>query len=327
MDSHRITGFFFNPTAQILEVLSIPTLHQLSWSRRVMSFVETDNRQLLVGVWGEGIYRYDLNMNNIPVGIKGLSEKNGYSAWDMCRKSNGEIWMGLQGGSILVYDQAKGNSTIHTPPIIQSRTIRQVVEDKFGNMWFGTHSIGLFKWSASDTEKKFEVRVTAFPGIPKTLIAKLMADSKGYLWVCTVVDGIYKIDTRTDSIVEHITSKDPPTKRLLDNSVGDVMEYNDSTILIVSNGLNIYNTRRNTITHISKPDGLSTPYIMCMEKDRAGNLWLGMINGLVRLDLQRKNFSYYDRTDGIRNDKFKVASSYLMKDGRYYLELQTISWF
>jgi len=28
------------------------------------------------------------------------------------------------------------------------------------------------------------------------------------------------------------------------------------------------------------------------------------------------NFSYYDRTDGIRNDKFKVSSSYLMKDGR-----------
>jgi len=51
-----------------------------------MSFIETDNKQLLVGIWGEGIYRYDLNMNNLPVGIKGLPEKNGLSAWSMCKK-------------------------------------------------------------------------------------------------------------------------------------------------------------------------------------------------------------------------------------------------
>jgi len=61
---------------------------------------------------------------------------------------------------------------------------------------------------------------------------------------------------------------------------------------------------------------LPSPYIMCMQKDKSGTLWLGMINGLVRCDLKKMNFSYYDRTDGIRNDKFKVSSSYLMKDGR-----------
>jgi len=95
-----------------------------------------------------------------------------------------------------------------------------------------------------------------------------------------------------------------------------VMEYDDSTIIIVASGLNLYNTNRNTITHITKSDGLPSPYIMCMQKDKSGTLWLGMINGLVRCDLKKMNFSYYDRTDGIRNDKFKVSSSYLMKDGR-----------
>src|SRR6185503_2303823 len=109
---------------------------------------------------------------------------------------------------------------------------------------------------------------------------------------------------------------DAPSKRLIDNSVADVMEYDDSTIIIVASGLNLYNTNRNTVTHITKSDGLPSPYIMCMQKDKSGTLWLGMINGLVRCDLKKMNFSYYDRTDGIRNDKFKVSSSYLMKDGR-----------
>ena len=309
--------FVFNPSAQLFNsVTHVNRFDNLPGREAVISFMETDNGQLLTGVWAEGVYRYDSNMNDIPVAIKGLGEKNGVSAWCMRRMLNGEIWMGLQGGSVLVYDQDAGSAKIYKPPIIQERTIRQLAQDNRGNVWIGSHSIGLFKYSASSTAKKFEDRIYSIPGIPKTLIPKLMIDSRGYLWVCTIVDGIYKIDTRTDSIVEHITSKDPPTRRLIDNSVGDVMEYNDSTILIVSNGLNVYNTRRNVITHITTTNGLPTPYIVCMIKDKKGNLWLGMINGLCRLDLQKMNFSFYDRSDGIRNDKFKVASSYMMKDGR-----------
>ncbi len=309
--------FVFNPSAQTFRSIDhINRFTNIPGHEAIMSFMETKNRELLVGVWAEGIYRYDSNMNNIPVAIKGIPEKNGHSAWAMRRMMNGEIWMGLQGGHIVVYDENTGNSQMYTPPIIQGRTIRQVVQDKQGNVWLGTHSIGLFKWTASSPEKKFEDKVTQIAGIPRTLITKMIVDSKGYLWVCTIVDGIYKIDTRTDDIVEHITSKDPPTRRLIDNSVGDVMEYNDSTILIVSNGVNVYNTKRNVITHITTADGLPSPYIMCMEKDKNGNLWLGLINGLCRFDIRKKNFSFFDRTDGIRNDKFKVGSSYLLKDGR-----------
>ena len=309
--------FLFNPSEQIFN--SIPHINRFSntpGNEAVMSFVETENRQLLVGVWAEGIYRYDSNMNNIPVNIKGIPEKNGWSAWAMHKMRNGEIWMGLQGGHIMIYDQQTNSARMYTPPVIDKRTIRQLAEDKFGNVWIGTHSIGLYKWSASNPGKTFEQKVIPIPDIPRTLITKLMIDSKGYLWVCTIVDGIYKIDPKTDNIIEHITSKDPPTRRLIDNSVADVLEYNDSTIFIVSTGLNVYNTRRNTITHISTKQGLPIPYINSMEKDKSGNLWLGMINGLCRYDLRTGNFSMYDRTDGIRNDKFKVAASYRMRDGR-----------
>jgi len=309
--------FVFNPSAQIFRSIEhINRFDNSAGHEAVMSFAETDDHQLLVGVWAEGIYRYDANMNNIPVGIKGLSDKNGYSAWGMCKKSNGEIWMGLQGGSILIYNQQTESSKIYTPPVILGRTIRQVVEDKQGNMWFGTHSIGLFKWTATPADKKFEDRVTAYSQIPRTLITKLMVDSKGFLWVCTVLDGVFKIDTRTDSIVDHLLSNGPTGKRLLDNSIADILEYNDSTIVIVSNGLNIYHTKRDVITHMTTTEGLPSPYIMCAQKDASGNLWLGMVNGLCRVDLEKRNFSYYDRTDGMRNDKFKTAATYLLKDGR-----------
>jgi len=309
--------FVFNPTAQIFKsVEHMNRFNNVPGREAPMSFVETDNHQLLVGVWAEGVFRYDNNMNNIPLNIKGLPEKNGISAWDMVRKSNGDIWMALQGGSILVYDQKNGSSKTYTPPVIQARTIRQIVEDKQGNVWLGTHSIGLFKWTGSQNDKRFEDRVTPYSEIPRTLITKLLVDSRGYLWVCTGVDGVYKIDTKTDSIVEHILSTGPTGKRLIDNSVGDVLEYNDSTIVIVGNGLNIYNVNRNRISHITTSDGLPSPYIMCAQKDAGGNLWLGMLNGLCRADLARLNFSFYDRTDGIRNDKFKTAATYTMKDGR-----------
>ncbi len=309
--------FLFNPSGQLFN--SIEHTNRFTntpGNEAAISFVETDNKQLLVGVWAEGIYRYDSNMNNIPVNIKGIGEKNGWSAWVMKKMSNGDIWMGLQGGHIMIYNQKTGIATLHTPPMIDGRTIRQLAEDKFGNVWIGTHSIGLYKWSPSAPGNTFEEKVIAIPGIPRTLIPKLMFDSQGYLWVCTIVDGIYKIDPKTDDIIDHITSKDPPAKRLIDNSVADVLEYNDTTIVIVSTGLNIYNTKRNTISHIGIEQGLPMPYINTMAKDKQGNIWLGMMNGLCRYDFRTGNFSMYDRTDGIRNDKFKVAASYLMHDGR-----------
>ena len=309
--------YLFNPSRQLFSGVK----HISPWTGKqgdggVMSFVHLRNGTLLVGSWGEGIHRYDMKMNQIPVDIRGLDVR-GKSAWSMCRlRDDRTIWMGIQPG-IIVYDEPTNTGRYYDPPVLKRRTVRQVAQDSMGNMWVGTQSAGIFKWTDSIGLSDFNAGFKRIEEIPYTLIEKISVDTKGYVWVCTMSHGVYKIDPKNDKIIDHISEKGPPGKRLLINAAAEALEYNDSIMVIVTGALNIYNTRTNTIRHITSADGLPSEIIMSVEKDKKGYLWLGLLNGLCRMNLEKNTFTYYDRHDGMMNDNFNLVSSYQMADGRF----------
>lgn len=313
--------YVFNPSEQLFtSIKHINRISNLQGGGGVMSFVITGKNaknEILSGAWGDGLYRYDSSLNPISLGIDGIDEKAVNGAWCMCRlKDNRTIWMVGQPAFIFVYDEVTRSIKKYYPPIFENRTIRQVAEDRLGNMWLGTQSRGVFKWVASKAKDKFEDGFIKIKDIPNTLVEKISVDSKGFLWISTATFGVYKIDPVKDSIMEHLTAKGPPSKRLLTNDAAEAFEYNDSIMIIVSNALNIYNTRTNTISHITSADGLPGDLVMSIEKDNNGYVWLGLLNGLCRMNLFKKTFSYYDRNDGIANDNFNLAASCRLPDGR-----------
>lgn len=309
--------YVFNPSKQFFSSIkhSNPATGQQG-EGGVLSFVPMKNGHLLIGCWGDGIHRYDQKMNEIPVGIKPENVR-GFSTWSMCRLNDDRtIWMGMQPG-IFVYDEITGKGIYHDPPILNKRTVRQLAQDRAGNIWVGTQSPGLFKWTASSGANDFNAGFKRIDEIPYTLIEKISVDSKGYIWVCTMTHGVYKIDPANDKIIDHITEDGPPQKRLLINAAAAALEYNDSIMIIVTGALNIYNTRSNTIRHITSANGLPSEIVMSIEKDRKGFLWLGLLNGLCRMNLEKNSFTYYDRNDGMSNDHFNLVSSCLLPDGKF----------
>ena len=308
--------YVFNPTKQFFTSVK----HTNPYTGKegeggILSFIHSTDGKLLTGSWAEGIFRYDQKMNIIPAKIEGIDQK-GFSAWSMCRlKDNKTIWMGIQPG-IIVYDEASNRARYYDPPLLQRRTVRQVVEDRYGNIWVGTQSLGAFKWNPSKARNDFNEGFSKVNEIPSTLIEKISIDSKGYVWICTMTNGVYKIDPATDRILDHLTENGPPGKRLLINAAAAALEYNDSIMIIVTGGLNIYNTRTNKITYLTSAQGLPSEIVLSIEKDRKGFLWLGLINGLCRINLEKGSSTYYDRNDGMANDNFNLAASYILPDGR-----------
>lgn len=309
--------YLFNPSGQLFtSIKHINRSTNKLGGGGVMSFVQTASGDILIGTWGDGVYRYDAELNLKPIHIKGVQDKLKYSAWSICKlKDNRTIWMAMQPG-ILVYDEVKNEGKYYLPPILGGKTNRQVKEDKLGNVWVGSHNIGVFKWIPALAKNKFEDGFTKINKIPDDLIEKIEVDSKGFVWICTASYGVYKLDPVTNNIVEHITTKGPADKRLTAEGVGAVLEYNDSLMIIVAGALNVYNTKKNTITHITSADGLPSDMIMSIEKDKDGFLWLGLFNGLCKMNFHEKTFSYYDRNDGMLNDKFSLAGSIHLSDGR-----------
>lgn len=282
----------------------------------LMSFILTRDSNLLAGSWSDGVYRYDKNLNLLPLNIKGFGEKVSPFIWGMCRsvKEPDMIWMSSQPG-LYKYDQVKGAVEYYNPPLL-NRTLRQVVEDRFGNLWIGTQNNGIVKWDREKGKRNFNEGLMRLESIPKLQIVKLLLDNKGFLWAGTTGGGAYMIDPATGKTVLHLSMDEPEERRLLWHSVSSLMQYDDSTIVIGGGGLHFYNADRKRITKSIPPPQSVPGYITAIERDRAGYIWVSLTSGIFRVNPKNGIFIHFDRIDGIANDHFTEAASYVLPDGR-----------
>lgn len=271
------------------------------------------DNNILASVWNDGIHKYTSALEYLPATP---SEKTLSSIWCMEKMSDKRhIWMGLPHG-ILIYDALTGTTEYHNPPELGNRLIRTIAEDKYGNVWLGSPNGGVYKWAPEHALFNFDSGFSKRYGLPSTQVEKITTDSKGFVWICTLMDGVYKVNPINDSIMEHLTAHGPNTKRLLADAVTDAFEFNDSIMIFPTGNLNVYNTKANVITQITSANGLPSDIVRSIQKDDRNNLWLGLFNGLCRMNLFKNSFTYYDRNDGIANDEFNYSSSAVLSDGR-----------
>ncbi|MES1215445.1 MAG: two-component regulator propeller domain-containing protein, partial [Bacteroidota bacterium] len=307
----------FNPSAQFFtNIRQINRMTGNLGEGSLMSFIKAKNGTFLGGYWGDGLYRYDSNFKVLPLNIRGFGEKQNPSIWGMfASKDSTTIWMAVQPG-IYEYNQATNSVKVHNPAILQNRTVRQVAEDKYGNLWIGTQSIGLFKWNKLKGKTKFDDGVSRFAGVPTSQILKINIDNKGYVWVSTNSVGMFVIDPASDKVILHFGTKEPEERRLLGDGVISTLQYDDSTIVIAANGIHFYNLNKQRIAKIIALPETVPGSIVAMEKDRQGYLWISKTSGIFRVNPKNEIFIHFDRGDGITNDHFIIAASYTLPDGR-----------
>jgi len=309
--------YSFNPSEQFFSnVRHIHRRTNLPGRGWMMSFIITKNRTLLAGAWGEGLYRYDSNYRTIPLNIKGIDEKNSPSIWSMSRSADSNIiWMGAQPG-IYKFDERTQSVTFYDPPPLWGRTLRQIACDKFNNVWIGTQSLGVFKWTSAKGQKKFEDGLVQFANIPPCQVRKLFICTKGYVWVATSNNGVFAIDPATDKIVHHLSKEEPTERRIERNDAGDIMQYDDSTVVFATNALYFFNVNKGRLVKIINLPQSATGIITAMERDNNGYIWVSMTNGIYRVNPRNEIFIHFDRIDGIANDHFVLAASYRTPMGR-----------
>lgn len=306
--------YLFNPDSQIFNTHYI-IKDGKPMEAPVQAMEETKDGRIFVGCWGAGgVTCYDQNFNSLPMPSE-FPKGGDISTWDMARHpKTGEIWMTMQAGSIVIFNSVTNKFRRVTPEVFGGSTIRQVDEDTSGNMWFGTQNGKVIKWdlkkSGGDASKGYEL-------ILQTGLAhKVHYDYSGYIYVATLGHGLVKIDAKTNRVVRVFSTKGPEGERLYMDSPGDMTYYDDSTLIISAGCINVLNTKTNKIYFITKENGLPSHTTESVEKDASGILWVGLTNGLCRLNLAKKLITYYDRRDGMVNDKFSMASVKELSDGR-----------
>jgi ligand-binding sensor domain-containing protein len=296
--------YTFNPEKQVFNTYDLIRPGDKKVSFADVNGVAEIGNNLLIGCWGAGLFYYDKNLNPIKL-PQGLSKKY-MSIWDMNVHSRTKLlWICEQAGVLDVYDTKADRLKSIAPAVFQRSTIRQVDEDTSGNLWFGTQNGRLIKWdykkSGGNPEKGYEL-------VYQTgRILKVHYDYQGFIWVGTLGRGLLKLDARTNQLVKVFSKDGQEGERIFNDSPGDLTYYNDSTLLVTAGCLNVINTKTNKVTLLSTEDGLPANTCESIQRDKLGTIWIGMTNGLCRLNLEKKIISYYDKRDGLNYDRFATT--------------------
>lgn len=310
--------YIFNPIAQRFTSISLSETDENGRKERSLTtFLELKNGDIWAGSWGQGVFTYDNNFRAKPNNIYTNAPDDGNYAlvWNMLEQSSSKkIWLGCQAGRLMIHDQATGKTSFMNHPVFALRTIRQVAEDSRGNIWFGTQHGRLVKWDPAKANGNlmngFELVHTL-----NSNIFKIRCDANGLIWIASELEGVTVLDA-AGNVLANYSNKGGVGRSLTNFGASDVLFYDDTTVIICANALNILNKKTGAIRQITATDGLPSNTVNTVQRDRDGNLWLGMINGLCRYNMKRNIFTLFSQRDGIVENDFQHGSSMVLRDGR-----------
>jgi ligand-binding sensor domain-containing protein len=306
--------FRFNPSAQLFRKVNNRKPGKDSiFTPDITDILDTKNGEIIVSTWGNDVFSYDREFHPVHSQyVNRMGRSGSEMSWSLIQRKNGEIWQGMQGGSIYVITGKNNRTKILRSELIGESTVRRLAEDHNGNIWIGTQSGKLIKWDL--VTQKFSM---AFDS--KGLVSGICVDNRNDIWATTDVDGVYHVNAKDGVIKHHYTADGPVGKKLRINGASDLIQYSDSIIIIASDGLNILNTRTGTFSYYSAEDGLHSNSIQRLVKDDQGYVWMSSDMGIISFHPIKHTVSNYNYIDGVHTYSFNQGAGTKLNDGRIVL--------
>ncbi|WP_257670879.1 ligand-binding sensor domain-containing protein [Parapedobacter tibetensis] len=193
---------------------------------------------------------------------------------------NGDIWIAAF-DSIFRYD---GKSFINITSKVSSARFFSVLEDRKGNLWFGSIGSGVYYYDG----KSFQ-NFTTKEGLPNNEIGYIYEDKIGNIWF-GANGGASRYDGKSfrnyildgDAMNEDRTGKTFPDFTRPPNEVTSIIEDKTGKFWFGTRGDTfVYDGKTFTVfTHNGKP----FRNVRTIIEDKKGNIWLGGNDGLWRYD-------------------------------------------
>ena len=319
----------FDPYAEKFPRFKYDPLSKNSLNNNTVSCIsEIHDGKVWLGTMGGGINIFDPQSKHFehPKSPASNLQLNVRSILEDSRK---KIWISTEDG--LYRTDSKFNKTEYLtsktsqPSSLQNKSIYCMLEDRDGNLWFGTWNNGLYMLPKSEASKaRIEDMVPIsflfpLPGQCKLgveAIPSLMQDSKGRIWVGSL-SGLYLYDQNNKRFVFY--SNNPKAKKLEHNyAVSALFEDRDHTIWVGSFGQGIgkFDPEQSTFSYYAEKDGLVNGTISGITQDKQGKLWVSSIRGLSKIDPANMKIKNFDKLDGLQDNTFLHNSFTCLKNGQ-----------
>jgi ligand-binding sensor domain-containing protein/serine phosphatase RsbU (regulator of sigma subunit) len=172
---------------------------------------------------------------------------------------------------------------------MSSSYVWSMIEDKNGNLWFGTDGGGISMYNGETF-----VHFTEKEGLSNNIVRSMIEDKNGNLWCGTDGGGISMYNGET---FVHFTEKEG----LSNNSVKSMIEDKNGNLWFGTDGGGVSMYNGEAFIHFTEKEGLSNNSVKSMIEDKNGNLWFGTDGGGVS-KYNGETFVHFTEKEGLSNN-------------------------
>jgi len=188
----------------------------------------------------------------------------------MYQDKKGNYWFGTNGNGIIRYDGQKLEK-ITIEGISPYFRVIEIVEDKAGQIWFGSDELIKYDGEKFTTYSEKD-------GLQDGEIWGLTIDKNGLIWVGTT-GGVSHFDGEKFTPFNLPETKvENPQPRLSDKLVFKIIEDKNGTMWFATDGNGIFKYNKGEFTHLTNKNGLTDNNADIFE-DKQGNIWIGTLSG------------------------------------------------
>ena len=264
-----------------------------------------------VSVWIGGLYKWNrskLTLDENYVQTKGIKEPGIFS---MLQAKDGMIWIG-HGLGVQVLDPRTNKFVRHFVDFFPNKkerfNVTFISEDSKSNMWFSTYQ-GLFSYDRKgDSIINWWNRI---PSLQKIYPLNIREDAEGYMWFSSG-KGVGRIDPLKSELIL-FTNTNRKNKKLPDDEHGSLYIDRSQHIWVTGVGYLAKLDKKGEVLDLySDRTGYTGISAFGLAEDPYRFFWIATDNKLHRLDPSTGRFDYFDKNDGLFNNK--IADGFYMSD-------------
>ncbi len=219
---------------------------------------------------------------------------------------DGNLWIGTAFEGVIRYD-GESFVTFTTEDGLAGDTVREILEDDDGTLWFATWG-GLSRY---DGEHFTTLTDYALDAITYSFTEEgdhrdlwdVMRDGQGRLWIATL-DGAFVHDGETFVRFPLEALAQPHDFEFSSNMVYSVFEDRDGALWFSTDGAGVVRYDGETQTTFTEADGLASDHVSLVVQDESATYWLGTSNGGVG------RFDGSEFTTHLRNPVFSIHNGW-----------------
>jgi len=242
----------------------------------IYNIVQTDDGYIWLGT-SAGLVRFDGKKSTVFDKSNTPEIKNSFII-SLHKATDGALWAGATKGLFSLKNGAFKNAEKSSSKF----AVTAIFQDSKGSIWSGTKGGGVSIHSKDSVES-----YTVENGLPHNIVNDFTESSDGKIWIATD-DGI-------------AVYKDKKSTHLLPGTIVTSL-YRDRKNQIwagtVKNGLKLF--KNNSLIDYVSEESFSGSTIKTISDDQGGNLWVGTINGLYRLN--ENGIEKFTKADGLSNN-------------------------